>query len=92
MDENNKTKKVTVMFVGLRREIAEKERQEDLVLLQYAMNKEKAVEQEEEEKRNKEKAETRRYQEYLRELMIHEAEDTRYVDEVRIREENKVLD
>lgn len=66
------------------------ERDQDAILLDYALRKERATEAAEEEKRNADRYAAMKYRAYLEEQMVKEAEDTAFVDEIRRREEEKV--
>ena len=66
------------------------EREQDAILLDYALRKERATEAAEEEKRNADRQAAMKYRRYLEEQMVKEAEDTMFVDEIRKREEEKV--
>mmetsp|Transcript_28934 Transcript_28934/g.67280 ORF Transcript_28934/g.67280 Transcript_28934/m.67280 type:complete len:484 (+) Transcript_28934:29-1480(+) len=68
----------------------EKEKGEDLMLLQYALDKEKADEEFELRKKQEEKDATKQYQEYLRAQMVKEAEDTAFEDELRQKAEEEI--
>merc|ERR1711998_52310 len=61
----------------------EQDKAEDLMLLQYALDKEKADEAFELKKKMQERDATKQYQEFLRVQMAKEAEDTAMVDELR---------
>lgn len=73
----------------LRQEAADRERQEDLVLLKYAMDKERAEIDAELRKKREEQETTKRYQEYLRAQMIKEAQDTALADSLRKADEDR---
>jgi hypothetical protein len=66
------------------------EREQDAILLDYALRKEHETEAAEEAKRNADRHAAMKYRRYLEEQMIKEAEDTAFVDEIRKREEEKV--
>lgn len=66
------------------------EREQDAVLLDYALRKEREQLRAEEEKRNAGRQAALQYRKYLEEQMIKEAEDTAAVDEIRRREEERV--
>jgi len=66
------------------------DREQDAILLDYALRKERATEAAEEEKRNADRYAAMKYRKYLEEQMVKEAEDTAFVDEIRKREEEKV--
>lgn len=66
------------------------EREQDSILLDYALRKEKEKEAEEEAKRNANRNAAVQYRRYLEEQMVKEAEDTAFVDEIRKKEEEKV--
>merc|ERR1711998_709985 len=61
----------------------EQDKAEDLMLLQYALDKEKADEAFELKKKMQERDATKQYQEFPRVQMAKEAEDTAMVDELR---------
>lgn len=66
------------------------EREQDAILLDYALRKEKESISAEEMKKRASHEAARRYRAYLEEQMKKEAIDTAFVDEVRRREEEKV--
>jgi len=76
--------------LGIREAEAQREREEDIALLNYALAKEKETADAEESKKELEKQTTRQYQEYLRLLMIKEAQDNSGVEALRKEQEDKV--
>lgn len=66
------------------------EKEQNAILLDYALRKEQEQIAMEEAKRNANKQAALKYRRYLEEQMVKEAEDTAFVDEVRRREEEKV--
>jgi hypothetical protein len=74
----------------VRQEEAKVEAEQDAILLDYALRKERDQIAAEEAKRNANKQAALQYGKYLEEQMIKEAEDTAFVDEIRRREEEKV--
>jgi hypothetical protein len=74
----------------VREEEARIERDQDAILLDYALRKEHETEAAEEAKRNADRHAAMKYRRYLEEQMVKEAEDTAFVDEIRKREEEKV--
>ncbi len=66
------------------------ERDQDAILLDFALRKEQEANAAEEAKRNANRHAAMQYRKYLEEQMVKEAEDTAFVDEVRKREEEKV--
>jgi hypothetical protein len=74
----------------VRQEEAKVEAEQDAILLDYALRKEREQIAAEEAKRNANKQAALQYGKYLEEQMIKEAEDTAFVDEIRRREEEKV--
>lgn len=74
----------------IREEEAAVEREQDAILLDYALRKEHETEAAEEAKRNADRLAAMKYRRYLEEQMVKEAEDTAFVDEIRKREEEKV--
>lgn len=74
----------------VRQEEAKIEAEQDAVLLDYALRKEREQIAAEEAKRNANRQAALQYRTYLEEQMIKEAEDTAFVDEIRRREEEKV--
>jgi len=70
----------------------EEERQNDLVLLRYALLKEQQDDEKEAAKRANEKQMSKRYQEYLAAQMIKEKEDNTTVDALRLQLENRIWD
>eukprot|EP00904_Undaria_pinnatifida_P013443 jgi/Undpi1/9229/HiC_scaffold_26.g11687.m1 len=71
---------------------AKETREQDLVLLEYAIQKDKAGENEEKAKREEEKRVLRQYNEYLKEQMVKEAEDEAQYDEIRQKAEGRIWD
>jgi len=67
------------------------EREQDAMLLDYAIRKEGAKQAEEDAKRSADRNAAVQYRRYLEEQMVREAEDTMFVDEIRKREEEKVF-
>jgi len=74
----------------IRAEAAAEVRAQDLTLLNYALEKERAAQAAEQAKRDDEKATTRRYQDYLKQQMVKEAQNFATVDALRQAEENKI--
>lgn len=74
----------------LRAEAAAEVRAEDLLLLNYALEKERAAEAAEQAKRDEEKATTKRYQDYLKAQMVKEAADLKEIDAMRKADEDKI--
>mmetsp|Transcript_15101 Transcript_15101/g.25173 ORF Transcript_15101/g.25173 Transcript_15101/m.25173 type:complete len:481 (-) Transcript_15101:324-1766(-) len=74
----------------VREEEASVEKEQDAILLDYALRKEREAEAAEEAKRNAAKDGAVRFRRYLEEQMVKEAEDTAFVDEIRKREEERV--
>jgi len=66
------------------------EKEQDRILLEYALRKEAEKEAEEEAKRQQNKDAAKQYQKYLQDLMIKEAEDNSFVDAINKAEEEKV--
>lgn len=66
------------------------EKQQDAILLDYALRKEREQLTAEEMKRQASKEAAKHFRKYLEEQMQKEAEDTAFVDEVRRREEERV--
>ena len=64
--------------------------EQDAILLNYALHKEREKEAEEKAKREGAREAARTYKKYLEEQMIKEAEDNSWIDEVRKREEERV--
>mmetsp|Transcript_78098 Transcript_78098/g.156286 ORF Transcript_78098/g.156286 Transcript_78098/m.156286 type:complete len:481 (+) Transcript_78098:47-1489(+) len=77
--------------VHLRAEAAQTVKSQDLVLLNFALDKERAKEAEEAAKRLEEKETTKRYQDYLELQMVKEAEDFAEVDAVRKKAEDQIF-
>lgn len=84
MTEFNKQAKL------IREEEASIEREENAILLDYALRKEQEQIAAEEAKRLANRQAALKYKKFLEEQMVKEAEDTAFVDEVRRREEEKV--
>lgn len=76
--------------LGARGEVAEAQRAEDLLLLNYALAKERGARDAEQAKKDDEKATTKRYQEYLRLQMVKNAQDMSEVDAVRQAAEGRI--
>lgn len=74
----------------IREEEASIEREENAILLDYALRKEQEQIAAEEAKRLANRQAALKYKKFLEEQMVKEAEDTAFVDEVRRREEEKV--
>jgi len=74
----------------LRREAEAHVREQDMMLLQYALDKEKADEMNEARKREEEKETTKVFQEYLKAQMIKEAQNDALVEELRKAEEDRI--
>jgi hypothetical protein len=66
------------------------QREQDSILLDYALRKEREKAAEEEAKRNANRQAAQQYKKYLELQMQKEAEDTAFVDEIRKKEEEKV--
>jgi len=64
--------------------------EQDAILLNYALQKEREKEAEEKAKREGAREAARTYKKYLGEQMVKEAEDNSWIDEVRKREEERV--
>lgn len=83
-------------FNEARRELraleAKEAREQDLALLEYAIEKDKAGEAEEKAKRQEEKRVLRQYSEYLHEQMAKEAKDEAQYDEIRRQAETRIWD
>lgn len=75
---------------ALRDEEVYVEREQNAILLDYALRKEAEAIAAEEQKRNADRQAAKQYRKYLEEQMIKEAEDTAFVDEIRRQEEEKV--
>ncbi|CAM9443399.1 unnamed protein product [Ectocarpus sp. 12 AP-2014] len=76
----------------MRVEAAEQAREQDLVLLEYAIEKDKAGEAEEKAKKEEEQRVLRQYNEYLKEQMAKEAADEAQYDEIRQEAETRIWD
>lgn len=74
------------------KQLTEAERQQDLLLLKYAMAKDKAGEEQERQKREVEKTALRKYREYLDEQTKREAEDAGRLDAVQLEAQNRMWD
>ncbi|CAN0374340.1 unnamed protein product, partial [Ectocarpus fasciculatus] len=72
--------------------VAEQAREQDLVLLEYAIEKDKAGEAEEKAKKEEEQRVLRQYNEYLKEQMAKEAADEAQYDEIRQEAETRIWD
>jgi hypothetical protein len=66
------------------------QREQDGILLEYALRKEREANEAEEAKKIANRSAAMRYRKYLEEQMVKEAEDTAFMDEVCKREEEKV--
>mmetsp|Transcript_9596 Transcript_9596/g.14732 ORF Transcript_9596/g.14732 Transcript_9596/m.14732 type:complete len:267 (-) Transcript_9596:271-1071(-) len=73
-----------------RAEQAELAKKQDLMLLQYALDKERADEANEKMKKAEERHVIAEYNDYRKEQMIHEAENNEMVDMIRKQEEDKI--
>lgn len=76
----------------LRGEAAERVRGEDLLLLNFALDKERAEAAAEHAKKHAEHETTKRYQEYLKAQRVREAQNTAAVDAVRKAQEDAVFE
>lgn len=74
----------------IRAEEGKIEFEQDAILLDYALRKEREQIAAEEAKKNGQRQAALQYGKYLEEQMVKEAEDTAFVDEIRRREEEKV--
>jgi hypothetical protein len=74
-----------------RAEDAKLEMQNDLVLLQVALEKERRELEEEEEKKRQEKEMTKQFQEHLRQQMVKEAQDDTLLEELRRQDEERTF-
>ena len=63
---------------------------QDKILLDYALRKENEQNAADEAKKNAARESAMEYQKFLKDLMVKEAEDTAFVDEINKREEEKV--
>jgi len=72
-------------------EEAQKQREQDAILLKYALRREREQIEEEERKRQAGADAAKQYRKYLEEMMVKEAEDTGFVDEINRREAEKVF-
>jgi len=77
-------------YKDLKAEEAERQRQQDAILLNHALSTEKASIAAEEAKKRAGFEAAQRYRKYLEEQMIKEAEDTGFVDEINRKEAEKV--
>jgi hypothetical protein len=66
------------------------EREQDAILLDYALRKEREAIEAEERKRMEDRQAALQYRTYLQEQMVKEAEDTAFIDAIRRQEEEKV--
>lgn len=66
------------------------EREQDAILLDYALRKEREAIEAEERKRMENRQAALQYRTYLQEQMVKEAEDTAFIDAIRRQEEEKV--
>ena len=71
-------------------ETAAKEREQNSILLNYALEQERLRIQEEEDAKNAWTAAAKQQRKYLEELMVREAQDTSFVDNINKREAEKV--
>jgi len=74
-----------------RAEDAKLEMQNDLVLLQVALEKERRELEEEEEKKRQEKEMTKQFQEHLRQQMVKEKQDDTLLEELRRQDEERTF-
>jgi len=78
--------------LGIRAEATEEQKRRDLMLLNYALEKERASNNADAAKKGEEKATVKRYQAYLEAQMIKEREETGFADALRKAEEDKIWD
>ena len=71
-------------------EEAKVRKEEDKILLDYALSKEKEADKADDTKRQALRQSAMQYAEYLREQSSRELEDTKYLEDIRKREEEKV--
>lgn len=93
MDEYLRGKDVMAyneQYKGLRAQEAAMDAQENAILLDYALRKEREQIAKEEAKKQAAKNAALKFKKYLEEQMQREAEDNQWVDEVRKKEEEKV--
>jgi hypothetical protein len=76
--------------LNIRKEAQERVRSEDLLLLNYALEKERQSQAAEQQKKDMEKETTKRYQAYLKAQMVKEQEDQSSIDQLRKIEEDKI--
>jgi hypothetical protein len=67
------------------------EKEHNAILLEYALRKESEQIAREEAKKHANREASLKYKKFLEEQMVKEAEDTAFLDDVRKREEEKVL-
>mmetsp|Transcript_20897 Transcript_20897/g.24684 ORF Transcript_20897/g.24684 Transcript_20897/m.24684 type:complete len:482 (+) Transcript_20897:54-1499(+) len=76
--------------LNIRKEASDRIKSEDLLLLNYALNKEREAEASEQHKKDMEKETTKRYQAYLKAQMLKEQENQSSIDQLRKIEEDKI--
>ena len=84
------TKEFNLKNMGKDKIIKARTRQQDLLLLQYALEKETQEIAGEQAKKDNEKAQAQQFKKFLEAQMIREAEDTKDVDAYRETESNKI--
>lgn len=89
VEEGKRVFKYNAMRQEKRSQDAKVEMQNDLVLLQVALEKERRELEDEEEKKRNEKEITRQYQEHLKKQMVKEKENTSALDALRREDEEK---
>eukprot|EP01041_Mallomonas_annulata_P000466 gene466-872_t len=94
LDEGRQRGRDILQFNATNKSLKEEERmiqrEQDQALLNYALYKEKEAAKAEDAKKQQNKRAAEEYRNYLKEQMIHEAEDTALVDHMRSMEEEKV--
>jgi len=78
--------------LGMREAAAEEQKRRDLMLLNYAIAKERASDNADAAKKAEEKSTVKRYQEYLEAQMIKDRQDLGHADALRKAEEDKIWD
>eukprot|EP01084_Bolivina_argentea_P005508 10376_1 len=92
MKWGQEVQKTNAARLHIRESSRAQEREEDLQLLHYAVQKDKAGENDEYYKREAEKERLKANRAYLEEQMIKDAEDQSALEEIRLKEENRVWD
>lgn len=89
-ENGRRVQEFNAKYSGVRAAEEAEEKRQDAQLLSYALRKEREAIAAEQAKKEGQKQAALQYQQYLKELMIKEAEDNSEIDAVRLAEENKI--